>query len=70
MSELSGTHSGPGYGNKSSGGFGDEPGDLTRFGSAGDTSSYSGGTAFGSGTTGGAGSDNHGRKDLETGACC
>lgn len=61
MSDLSGTHSGPGYGNKSSDGYGGDSADLTRFGSAQDTSAYSGATAYGSGTTGGAGSMNRGR---------
>ncbi|KAL9087617.1 MAG: hypothetical protein Q9165_006541 [Trypethelium subeluteriae] len=55
----SGTSSGPGFGNKTSG---DSSGtfdtDDTRFGSHGNTDSYSGGTDYGSGATAGVGFGN------------
>lgn len=52
----SGTQSGAGYGNKVSGtGSSGLDTSDTNFGSSGNTDSYSGGTNYGSGITGGAG---------------
>ncbi|KAL9069003.1 MAG: hypothetical protein Q9157_006320 [Trypethelium eluteriae] len=60
----SGTSSGPGFGNKTSGDSSETFGtDDTRFGSHGNTDSYSGGTDYGSGTTAGVGFGNKSARD-------
>lgn len=51
----SGTTSGAGFGNKTTGAGHEFGASETRFGTGSNTDSYSGGTELGSGTTGGAG---------------